>query len=725
MYLVCYYWRVQTTADNLILLYLGVVGYLGLRNWINSGDLQGGLSDLQNSNTFLNQVAGSKLRSHSTTPASFYNGENKSKPFIYSVLGQVLVGNLKIFCSHTDPIHGMMNPVESPNKNNRKRAPKLTKSGRQTKKPKKLEEFTSASSNDEIFRSPGCCKGTKSNQVKTIRAKMDHLKSMIENKLLLKNFTSLTKESRVANVKQFDENFNPESITTADTPLSRTAAACAGSFCLSPTIGSKISETPSHGSEYINDVGKYMKETSQKAQTPEEPDLDSYLLSNRSVFTNRQPLRDLNNSTTSTFADSYFSQLKKMFSLIGDNQRQILSNQTTIMSNQDDIISTIQKVDEKVTNLENAVQVMSTARGNQIDPNKPEMYPCMSLEDFRIAEEDQEESSRKLLESYLGSMGAENVRAFISMAMKEILSDNVVEQFTVNGNRGKKEFGSSKHAALILRAARECKLFEGPLTRTEFLRELREVFRSTKQRVKNKREGDRGVDVGTLLQEAAVLTRHLQEMEDGDGSDGSINEDGRRRYKLDASRPARKLCGGAIILKAIYEEPELQSTPSENKQGKSLGVVSFIFFNLLRNTNINGPTSIGQKLKNRLYLLSKCESKKFEIFISSEDAAWFNGEVKIEENIERVRRAFYNDMENIPLFFIAALAYLFTDPQLWLVNSLFIVFLVVRALHSFVYAVYVIPQPTRAILWFIGFAITGYMAIHSAINAFVAGYVDV
>ncbi|XP_019874598.2 prostaglandin E synthase [Aethina tumida] len=124
-----------------------------------------------------------------------------------------------------------------------------------------------------------------------------------------------------------------------------------------------------------------------------------------------------------------------------------------------------------------------------------------------------------------------------------------------------------------------------------------------------------------------------------------------------------------------------------------------------------------------LTLLTILQRMRDKVFISAEDAAWMNGEVKDNETVARTRRTFQNDLENIPVFFLASLAYLFTNPPLWVVNLLFIVFLVTRTLHSFVYAIYVMRQPTRATLWAVGFAITGYMAIHSAIHAFVIGYI--
>ncbi|KAG5886812.1 hypothetical protein JTB14_031454 [Gonioctena quinquepunctata] len=110
-------------------------------------------------------------------------------------------------------------------------------------------------------------------------------------------------------------------------------------------------------------------------------------------------------------------------------------------------------------------------------------------------------------------------------------------------------------------------------------------------------------------------------------------------------------------------------------------------------------------------------------FISEEDAVWRSGDTAPNEGVERVRRAYMNDLENIIIFLIISLAYLAVRPPLWTVNFLFAVYLVTRTLHTFVYAIYVIRQPVRATLWAMGFIIIGYMAAHTALYVVVNGYI--
>jgi glutathione S-transferase len=59
-------------------------------------------------------------------------------------------------------------------------------------------------------------------------------------------------------------------------------------------------------------------------------------------------------------------------------------------------------------------------------------------------------------------------------------------------------------------------------------------------------------------------------------------------------------------------------------------------------------------------------------------------EIKKSEDVERVRRAHLNDLENIPVFLIAALMYIMTEPNvvvaLWLIR----IAVIARILHTIV-----------------------------------------
>lgn len=78
-------------------------------------------------------------------------------------------------------------------------------------------------------------------------------------------------------------------------------------------------------------------------------------------------------------------------------------------------------------------------------------------------------------------------------------------------------------------------------------------------------------------------------------------------------------------------------------------------------------------------------------------------------------RAHRNDMENILPYLTIGLIYVLTDPSPWFAKTCFIIATISRILHTFVYAVYVIPQPARAICFFVHFIITIYFAIASIV----------
>lgn len=56
-----------------------------------------------------------------------------------------------------------------------------------------------------------------------------------------------------------------------------------------------------------------------------------------------------------------------------------------------------------------------------------------------------------------------------------------------------------------------------------------------------------------------------------------------------------------------------------------------------------------------------------------------------------------------------------TNPDAAWATLLFKIYTGARIAHTFVYAIYVVPQPARALLFFAGVLITAYMAVKSII----------
>uniref|UniRef100_A0A182LW85 Microsomal glutathione S-transferase 1 n=1 Tax=Anopheles culicifacies TaxID=139723 RepID=A0A182LW85_9DIPT len=86
-----------------------------------------------------------------------------------------------------------------------------------------------------------------------------------------------------------------------------------------------------------------------------------------------------------------------------------------------------------------------------------------------------------------------------------------------------------------------------------------------------------------------------------------------------------------------------------------------------------------------------------------------------DPDVERVRRAHRNDLENILPFFTIGLLYMLTNPEPFIAINLFRAVAVARIIHTLVYAVVVIPQPARGLSWGIAYGATAYMAVKTAL----------
>ena len=91
----------------------------------------------------------------------------------------------------------------------------------------------------------------------------------------------------------------------------------------------------------------------------------------------------------------------------------------------------------------------------------------------------------------------------------------------------------------------------------------------------------------------------------------------------------------------------------------------------------------------------------------------------VDEDIERVRRAHQNDLENILPFFIVGLFYLMTHPSMLTAEIYGIGYLVVRMLHSVFYIRSM--QPHRTIAFTLGSVLTLAMLVQTLVVVLRAG----
>ncbi|KAG1656343.1 Microsomal glutathione S-transferase 1 [Nymphon striatum] len=81
-----------------------------------------------------------------------------------------------------------------------------------------------------------------------------------------------------------------------------------------------------------------------------------------------------------------------------------------------------------------------------------------------------------------------------------------------------------------------------------------------------------------------------------------------------------------------------------------------------------------------------------------------------DPDVERVRRAHLNDLENIPIFWILGFLYVFINPPVATAIWCFRLFTVARVLHTIVYLT-AFPQPSRGICFMFSIAINTFLAV--------------
>ena len=92
------------------------------------------------------------------------------------------------------------------------------------------------------------------------------------------------------------------------------------------------------------------------------------------------------------------------------------------------------------------------------------------------------------------------------------------------------------------------------------------------------------------------------------------------------------------------------------------------------------------------------------------------GQLDANDYVDRIRRIHQNDLENIPVFLVVGLLFLFTGPSLGVAQVLYYGYAVSRLVH---FAVYVTAQSheVRAAVWTAGYLIVVGMAVATLASA--------
>ena len=92
------------------------------------------------------------------------------------------------------------------------------------------------------------------------------------------------------------------------------------------------------------------------------------------------------------------------------------------------------------------------------------------------------------------------------------------------------------------------------------------------------------------------------------------------------------------------------------------------------------------------------------------------GQLELDDYVDRSRRIHHNDIENIPLFLVAGILFVLTEPPLWLAQVLFYGYVGTRLIHTVVY-LRAMSHEVRATLWTPGslivIALAGYSLFYA------------
>lgn len=115
--------------------------------------------------------------------------------------------------------------------------------------------------------------------------------------------------------------------------------------------------------------------------------------------------------------------------------------------------------------------------------------------------------------------------------------------------------------------------------------------------------------------------------------------------------------------------------------------------------------------------LTSLQRFRKKAFANPEDTVAHGVDVKQDdEDVERVRRAHLNDLENIPIFLLTGVLFVLSDPDLVFALMLFRLYTLTRIIHTIVYAIYVVRQPARFIAYIVGVVINIIMIVFVFIN---------
>jgi glutathione S-transferase len=95
------------------------------------------------------------------------------------------------------------------------------------------------------------------------------------------------------------------------------------------------------------------------------------------------------------------------------------------------------------------------------------------------------------------------------------------------------------------------------------------------------------------------------------------------------------------------------------------------------------------------------------------------GQLEIDDRVERFRRILWNDLENLPFFFVAGFLFILVEPPLLLAQLLLYGYVVMRLAHFAAYAT-AQTHDVRATFWTLSSLILVFMTCWALIAALMA-----
>ncbi|XP_036141100.1 uncharacterized protein LOC118648135 isoform X2 [Monomorium pharaonis] len=166
-------------------------------------------------------------------------------------------------------------------------------------------------------------------------------------------------------------------------------------------------------------------------------------------------------------APSIDTELKRKLAVLEELSRNLIKGQT-------DIQQQLKEIKEKPSD----EYIVSRSLYQLLDG-----YPLNTLEQFNEIEHESKKLERQKLYRHFIGLGAVKIRDFIYTAIKQTMTDELVNKFTWLGDEhNTKELGNTKMMNIIYYAAKKCSHFEGPVDKEAFKIEMLQVLRTIKQR---------------------------------------------------------------------------------------------------------------------------------------------------------------------------------------------------------------------------------------------------